>query len=82
MRASTVVGLSVFLFGSVAAVAQAQAEEKAAKPATVVLPVVIKGRRPVPSTVDVSKMVMRAPLPELRKPLIDPSGNALDRDPF
>jgi len=43
----------------------------------------IAGRRQVPSvTVDVARLIPRAPLPELRQPLVDRIGKAIDKAPF
>jgi len=76
MRASRIVALSAFVLASLSAVAFA--EEK--KPIEV--KILITGRRPPHTTVDIARVVQKAPLPDLRRPLIDPTGAALDRDPF
>jgi hypothetical protein len=81
MRVSRIVALSAFFVGSLASVAHA--EETDAKPAKAptVIKLVIKGRRAIPMSLDVSRLVMKAPLPDLKKPLVDPSVG-VDRDPF
>jgi hypothetical protein len=58
----------------------ALAEESGAKK-PIVIKVTITGSKPIPVAVDVAKLVMKAPLPDLRKPLTDPA-SVLDRDPF
>ena len=83
MRAPTIVALSTLslaLCTSAAALA-----DETAKPAqkTVTVEVKIKGRPARPSAaVDVSRLVPRAPLPELRQPLLDRIGAAAEKDPF
>jgi hypothetical protein len=70
-------------FWSSAALAD-ETVKPAAKGNVVVTPEVhIAGRRQVPSvTVDVARLVPRAPLPALRQPLIDRIGKAVDDAPF
>ncbi len=84
MRASTIVGLAVFAFGSVSAVAFAEETAPAAKKQRVIVVDMgpIKGHRPVAPSVDIARKVMKAPLPELRKPLVDPAGTSIDAAPF
>lgn len=49
----------------------------------VTIVVKIVGRRQVPSaSIDVARLVPRAPLPQLRKPLVDRIGAAVDKAPF
>jgi hypothetical protein len=42
----------------------------------------IKGFAPPVVAVDVARVVQRAPLPDLRKPLVDRIAAAVERDPF
>jgi hypothetical protein len=81
MRVSRIVALSAFFVGSLASVAYADETEPKPEKAPTVIKLIIKGRRSVPMSVDVSRMVMKAPLPDLKKPLVDPSVG-VDRDPF
>ena len=79
MRASTIVALAAFSLALCSTAARA--DEIAGKTVTVELK--IKGRRVAPqASFDVSRLVQRAPLPELRKPLLDRIGAAAEKDPF
>jgi hypothetical protein len=75
-----------FVVGSVGGVAFADdtphASAASAHGAPTVINLTIKGRHAVPVSVDVGRMIQRAPLPDLRKSLVDPWGNVLDKDPF
>jgi hypothetical protein len=86
MRASRIVALLAF---SLALCSTAWADETA-KPAAkprgnvIVLEVVkIKGKpqRPLVA-VDINRLVPRAPLPELRQPLVERIAAAVENDPF
>lgn len=45
--------------------------------------IIFKLRRPLPAAaIDVNRVVPRAPLPELRQPLVDRIGKAVDKAPF
>ena len=83
MRAVTMVALPAFLL---ALSATAWAEEKAAPaPRKVIVTeeVKIKGRPARPHvSVDINKLVPRAPLPELRTPLVERIAAAVEKDPF
>jgi hypothetical protein len=86
MRARTIAAtLTTLSLALVAAVAGA--EEKKAPPARrgeiTLETIVIPGRVQRPqAVVDVNRLVPRAPLPELRKSLVDRIGNAIEKDPF
>lgn len=68
---------------SAAAAAEDAPAAKAAKKGEITIVVKITGRRQVPSAaIDVARLMPRAPLPELRKPLIDHLGKAVERAPF
>ncbi|MFT3769881.1 MAG: hypothetical protein QM820_31000 [Minicystis sp.] len=62
------------------------AADETAKPAkgTITIdPVKIALRAPRPAVaIDVARVVPRAPLPDLRQPLVDRIGKAVDKDPF
>jgi hypothetical protein len=77
MRASRIVAASAFVLGSLGGVAFADDAK-----APIVVKVLVTTRRPVPPSVDVARLIPRAPLPELRKSLVDPWGNTLDGEPF
>ena len=63
--------------------APAPASPPPAKKGEITIQVKIYGRRQVPSaSIDVARLVPRAPLPELRKPLVDRIANAVDNAPF
>jgi hypothetical protein len=85
VRASTIVALSTF---SLALCATAAHAEEKAKPAArgneITLEVVkIKARVPRPQVaIDISRLVQKAPLPELKKPLADRIAAAVEKDPF
>jgi len=85
MRASTILALAAF---SLALVSTAAWADETAKPMprgnVVTLPVVkIQGRPQHPQVVvNVARLVPRAPLPELRRPLVDGAGTAVDKDPL
>jgi len=85
MRASTIVALTTLSLALCGAVPRTAHADETAKPAqkTVTIEVKIKGRVPHPTAaVDVSRLVQRAPLPELRQPLLDRIGAAAEKDPF
>jgi hypothetical protein len=86
MRASTIVALSTFSLALCSTMASsARADETAtpsAKKGTIEIGVKITGRRPPRMTVDVARLVQKAPLPELRQPLLDRIGAAAEKDPF
>jgi hypothetical protein len=43
----------------------------------------IRGRVPLPQVaIDINRLVRKAPLPELKKPLVDRIGAAVEKDPF
>lgn len=53
------------------------------KKGEITIQVKIYGRRQVPSaSIDVARLVPRAPLPELKKPLVDRIGAAVESAPF
>ncbi len=84
MRASRLVALSVF---SLALFSTAAWADETAKPAlknkvTVVSGITIQGPHHVAVSVDVARLVPRAPLPDLRQPLVDRIAAAADNDPF
>jgi hypothetical protein len=61
----------------------AWAEEKTEKGTVTLETIKIKGRPARPNVaIDVARLVPRAPLPELRQPLIQRIGAAVERDPF
>jgi hypothetical protein len=61
----------------------AEAKPAGAKKGEITIHVKITGRRQVPSAaIDVARLVPRAPLPELRKPLVHRIGAAVDKAPF
>lgn len=54
-----------------------------AKKGEITIPIKIYGRRQLPAVaIDVRALVPRAPLPELRKPLVDRIGAAVEKAPF
>ena len=84
MRASRIVALSVF---SLALFSTAAWADETAKPAakgnvTVVPGITIKGPHHVGVSVDVARIIPRAPLPDLRQPLVDRIAAAAENDPF
>jgi hypothetical protein len=84
MHRTTIVALSVLslALSSASAFADETAKPAAKKGNVIVVPGVdVKGRAPWGCMVDVARVVQRAPLPELRKPLVDIAA-AADRDPF
>jgi hypothetical protein len=96
MRASTIVALSAFSLALMTS--SARAEETAAPPdpckapqaaqpqtkgAVTIAPVCIKGRPQRPNVaIDVSRLVPRAPLPELRRSFVERIASAVGNDPF
>jgi hypothetical protein len=85
MHASRLVTLSVFSLALVSTAAWADGTTKPRPQARVVEldPTVITGKpaRPLVA-VDVSRIVPRAPLPDLRQPLLDRIAAAADNEPF
>lgn len=85
MRAPTILAFSAFSLALCSTAAWAEETAAPAPKGNVVTTemVKIKGRRQVPSAVvDVNRMVPRAPLPELRKPLAERIAAAVEKDPF
>ncbi len=87
MRARTIAGLTTLSLALIASAASAEEKKPAAPPAAghviTVEPVTIPGRVQRPHVmVDVNRLVPRAPLPELRKSLVDRIGNPIEKDPF
>jgi hypothetical protein len=88
MHASRIVALSAFSLALISTAASAEETAAPAHPARkdrviTLAPVVIPGRLQRPMVaVDVARLVPRAPLPALRKPLVDRIGAAVENDPF
>jgi hypothetical protein len=82
MRASTILGLCAFILGSASASAFADDTAAPVKKQTVLTGITISSHKPVPVSVDVARMVERVPLKPLRRPLVDPTGAAIDKAPF
>jgi hypothetical protein len=83
MRARMIAALTTLSLAVFATAAHA--EEKAAPRGTEITleRTIINLRAPRPhALVDVNRLVPRAPLPELRKSLVDRIGNAIEKDPF
>ncbi len=83
MHASKVVALSVFSLSLLTTAAWA---DETATPAPkgnvfVMQTVMIKGHK-MGLVLDVARLGQKAPLPDLRKPLLDGIATAADRDPF
>jgi hypothetical protein len=85
MLASRLVALSVLSLAFVSTAAWAEETAKPARKERVYTldKIVIPGRVQRPHVmVDVNKVVQKAPLPELKKALVDPIGKAVESDPF
>jgi hypothetical protein len=86
MRSSKVVALSVLSLALCSTAAWADepaAVTKTAKGVYTMETQHISLRTPRPHvTVDINRMVPRAPLPELRQPLVERIGAAVEKDPF
>jgi hypothetical protein len=84
MLASRLVALSALSLALVSTAAWADETASEHPGHTVTLETIrIKGRPARPSVaVAVNPMVPRAPLPQLRRPLVDSTGAAIERDPF
>ena len=84
MCASRLVALSVFSLALFSTAAWADETAKAAPKdkVTVVPGITVQGPRHVPVSVDVARLVPRAPLPDLRQPLVDRIAAAAENDPF
>jgi hypothetical protein len=84
MRASTIVALAASSLALFSTAAHADDTASPTPPGkTVTVELKIKGRHVAPqASFDVSRLVQRTPLPELRKPLLDRIGAAAEKDPF
>jgi hypothetical protein len=86
MRASRSVVVAVLAIGSWSATALAEGTptcKSTARGTWTCDEVVVPGRPQRPNVaVDVSRLVPRAPLPDLRKSLVDRIGQAVESDPF
>ncbi len=84
MRAPTIVALSTLSLALCSTAAgTAHADEAVPAGKTVTVEIKIKGRAPHPgAAIDVARLVQRAPLPELRHPLLDRIGAAAEKEPF
>jgi hypothetical protein len=87
MRARTIAGLTTLSLALIASAAAAEEKAPAVKQAAgrvvTLETITIPGRIQRPhAVVDVNRLVPRAPLPELRKSLVDRIGNAIEKDPF
>jgi hypothetical protein len=73
--------LAVGLWSAAAAAEDTTAAPK--KKGAIVLPETkLLVKRPVPLQVDVARVIPRAPLPDLRQPLVDRIGNVVENAPF
>ncbi|APR79647.1 Hypothetical protein A7982_04994 [Minicystis rosea] len=83
MRAAKIGTAVVLAVGLWSTAAAADETAKPAKGTITVEPTHIKARPPRPAVaVDVGRVVPRAPLPDLRQPLVERIGKAVDGAPF
>jgi hypothetical protein len=85
MRASRFIALSAFslCLGSTAASADETAKPAPREKVIVLDPLPpIRGRAPHLLSVDLARLIPRVPLPQLRQPLVDRIGAAVEKDPF
>ncbi len=85
MRAPPIVALTTLSLALCSAFAGSARADETARPQgkTITIELKIKARRTSPNAaVDVARLIPRAPLPELRQPLLDRIGAAAEKDPF